>query len=170
MMNGDDNEWMSPAGASSVLRRSERQIRNYAAQKRIRTRRRGPGGRVEYYAADVYALASELQVERDPPQALTAEIVPSTQLAAQVERLHQALRDAEARAERAETALRLLPPPGEAQQWRAELVEAKAIAEGLRSQLAQSQGAGAMAWRLALVALLIALLAVAAVVALALLR
>ncbi len=133
------------------------------------------------------ALAAALQVERDPPQRTTVEIVPSTQLAAQVERLYAELLTAQARAERAETALRLLPPPAEAQAAtaaaRAEAQTARADAqaaqveaaaratvEGLQAQLAQVQGTSAAAWRVALLTLLLALLAVAALVIVTLMR
>lgn len=170
MSYDDTDEWLTPQAAAAVLRRSDRQVRTYAAQKRIRSRRRGPGGRVEYHAGDVRQLAAEMQVERDLPRAETAEIVPAIQLAAQVERLYAALRDAEGRAERAETALRLLPPPAEAQALQTEAAAAKAEAGALREALAEARGSSSTAWRVALLALLIALVAVAAVVALALLR
>ena len=166
----DSEEWLTPQGAAAVLRRSDRQVRTYAAQKRIRQRRRGPGGRVEYYGPDVYALAAELQVERDPPRVETAEIVPAVQLAAQVDRLQAELREQVARAERAETALRLLPPPAEAQAWRSERDAALARAEALADTINELRGANQLWARLAMLALLLALLAVAAVVALALLR
>jgi len=166
----DDNEWMSADGAAATLRRSTRQLRSYAAAGRLRSRRRGPGGRVEYFAGDVYTLASELQSDRSPPRSETVEIVPSTQLAAQVERLQVELRDTLARAERAETALRLLPAPDEAQAWRAERDAAQAEARALREMLAQAKGTGAAWGRVALLALVIALLAVAALVVLALVR
>jgi DNA-binding transcriptional MerR regulator len=166
----DDTEWMSPAGAAATLRRSERQLRNYAQQGKLRTRRRGPGGRVEYLAADVQALAAEMQVERDLPRAETVEIVPSTQLAAQLERLHVALRDAEVRAAQAEQALRLLPPPEEARALQAEAAEARAEVRTLRELLAEARGTSRAAWRVALIALAVALVAVVAVVALALIR
>lgn len=169
-MSDDAEEWMTPAGAAAVLRRSERQIRSYAASGKVRSRRRGPSGRVEYFAPDVHALAAELGSARDVPRVEVAEIVPSYALAQQVERLHAELLAAQDRAARAETMLRLLPPVEEAQALRAERDAARAQAEGLRAQLAQAQGAGSMAWRLALVALLVALVAVGAVVALALVR
>lgn len=165
-----DNEWMSAEGAAATLRRSTRQIRTYAQQGKLRSRRRGPGGRVEYAAADVYALAAELQSERDLPRSETVEIVPSTQLAAQVERLQAELRETIARAERAETALRLLPPPDEAQSWRAERDAALARAEALADTISELRGANRLWGRLALLALVVALVAVVAVVALALLR
>jgi hypothetical protein len=186
-MDTTDDDWLTSAGASALLRRSERQIRSYASAGKVRNRR-GPGGRAEYHAGDVRALAAALQVERDPPQRTTVEIVPSTQLAAQVERLYAELLTAQARAERAETALRLLPPPAEAQAATAaaraetqtaraeaqaaqvEAATARAKVEGLQAALAQQQGTSAVAWRVALLALLLALLAVVALVIVALVR
>lgn len=165
-----EDDWMTAEGAAAVLRRSTRQVRTYAQQRRLRSRRRGPQGRVEYLAADVYALANELGSERDLPRIETAEIVPAVQLANQIERLNEALRDAEVRAAQAEAALRLLPAPGEAQAWRAERDAAKAEAATLRELLAEARGGRSMAWRLALFALAVALLAVGALLVLALLR
>jgi DNA-binding transcriptional MerR regulator len=166
----DTDEWMSSDGAAATLRRSARQIRVYASRGQIRSRRRGPGGRVEYHAGDVYALAAELQSERDLPRADVVEIVPSSQLAAQLERLQAELRDTLARAERAETALRLLPGAEDAHAWRAERDAAQAEARALREMLASARGTGAAWGRVALLALVIALVAVAAVVVLALVR
>lgn len=166
----DDTQWMSAEGAGATLRRSTRQVRTYAQQGRLRSRRRGPQGKVEYLAEDVYTLAAELGSERDPPRVETIEVVPAVQLAAQVERLQAELRETIARAERAETALRLLPAPDEAQAWRAERDAARAEAAALREMLAAARGAGVTWGRVALIALLIALVAVGAVVALALLR
>jgi hypothetical protein len=156
----NDDEWMTAAGAAATLNRSDRQLRTYVQQGKLHTRRRGPGGRVEYRAADVYALASELGPGDTPPRVETAEIVPSSALARRVDELTNALLDAQARAERAETALRLLPPPDEAQAWRVELAEQRAQAQGLRAELAAAQGAGRIAWRL--VAALVALAALLA--------
>ena len=156
----NDDEWMTAQGAAATLNRSDRQLRTYVQQGKLQTRRRGPGGRVEYRAADVYALAAELGPSDAPPRVETAEIVPSSALARRVDELTNALLDAQARAERAETALRLLPPPEEAQAWRAELAEQRATAQGLRAELAAAHGAGRIAWRL--VAALVALAALLA--------
>lgn len=171
MSNGDTaDDWMSSQAAQAVLRRSDRQIRTYAQRGELRTRRRGPGGRVEYYGPDVRALAARLDVERDPARVEVAEIVPAVQLQAQVERLYAQLREAEARAVQAETALRMLPDPAQARQLEAVAAQARAEAEGLRAQLAAAEGAGRAWQRIALLLALVVLLAVAAVVALALLR
>lgn len=166
----NDEEWMSSQAAQAVLRRSDRQIRTYAARGELRTRRRGPGGRVEYHAGDVRALAARLDVESSPARVEVAEIVPAVTLQAQVERLYAQLREAESRAERAETALRLLPAPDQARQLETLATQARTEAEGLRAQLAQAEGAGRAWQRIALLLAVIVLVAVAALVALALIR
>lgn len=150
----EDEDWLSPAAASATLRRSERQIREYARQKRIRTRRRGT--RVEYAASDVRQLAAELQVDRDPPRAESVEIVPAIDLARRVDVLTDALRQAEQRAAAAETALRLLPSPDEARQLRdvakdaqIEAAELRAEVSALKGALGQAQGGEQRAWRAA---------------------
>ena len=91
-------------------------------------------------------------------------------MARRVEELTGALLDAQARAERAEAYLRMLPPPEEAAAWRAELQEARAVAQGLQAQLAAAQGAGRIAWRLVAALVALAALLAVAVVILALLR
>lgn len=170
MSSDDSNEWMSAQAAQAVLRRSDRQIRNYASQGRIKSRRRGPAGRVEYHRLDVEQLAAELRVEHDRPRVEVAEIVPAVQLQATVERLYDQLRDAEQRAERAETALRLLPPPTEARRLEVEAAEARVQVESLRAQLAQSEGTSRAWQRATLILAAVTLAALVAVVLLALLR
>lgn len=161
---------MTAQGAAAILNRSDRQLRTYTTQGRLRTRRRGPGGRVEYHAGDVYRLAAELDPSATPPRVEIAEIVPSSQLARRVEELTNALLDAQSRAERAETALRLLPPPEDAAAWRAERDAARAEVAALRELLAQMKGSSrALVW-ISIALALVAVLAVAAVVVLALVR
>lgn len=161
---------MTAQAAAAVLNRSDRQLRTYAQQGRLRTRRRGPGGRVEYRAADVYALAAELSPDATPPRVEIAEIVPSNELARRVEALTTALLEAQARAERAETALRLLPPPDEARRLAADAEAARADAAALRAELGATRGSARAAWLVAIVALAVTLAAIGIVFVLILTR
>jgi len=170
MSYDDDHDWMTAQAAAAVLNRSDRQIRTYAQQGRIKTRRRGPGGRVEYYRPDVEALAVEIGAAAEPPRASTVEIVPAVQLARRVDELTVQLVEAERRAATLAAALDGGLRPAEAREMQSELARAQAEAEGLRAQLAQATGSTSTAWRVALLALAVALLAVAAVVIIALAR
>lgn len=164
----DDNDWLTPQEAQAVLRRSERQIRNYVTSGSIRAQRRNR--RVMYYRPDVEALATDMRVEEDPPRVEVSNIVPAVQLAAQVERLQAELRETTARAAYLEATLRQLPAPEEARSLQSELATARAQAEGLRAQLEQSKGAGRTWQALTIILAVAVLVAVAAVVFLAVMR
>lgn len=148
---------MSQAATQARLRRSDRQLRRYVEAGTLRTKRT-TGGRVMYRAEDVERLAAGLDTTAGPPPATVAEVVPSSDLARRVEELTGALIDAERRAVAAEAALRLLPPPQEAQALRAEAAEARAEAEGLRRLLQAVEGGARRAWAVAAVLLVLVVL------------
>lgn len=151
------DEWLTQAATQVRLRRSDRQLRRYVEGGQLRTKRTA-GGRVLYHGGDVARLAGQLDLEAGPPPAAVTEIVPSSDLSRRVEELTGALIDAERRAVAAEAALRLLPPPHEAQAWRAERDAAKAEAEGLRALLTEVKGQSNRAWIVSYVLLALVLL------------
>lgn len=152
-----DSDWLTQAATQARLRRSDRQLRRYVESGALRTKRTA-GGRVLYRAEDVARLAGQLDAEAGPPPAAVAEIVPSSDLARRVEELTDALIAAERRAVAAEAALRLLPPPQEAQALKAEAAQARAEADGLRALLGEVQGGARRAWLVAAVLLVLVLL------------
>jgi hypothetical protein len=86
-----DEHYMSGKQAQARLNRSERQVRNYAADGRLRTRRRA--GRVEYHAGDVDKLAAALRPETPEPQ---TDIMPAGELLNHIRDLEGRLQQASA--------------------------------------------------------------------------
>ncbi len=84
-----DETWLSVSDAAAILRLSQRQVHRYGVAGRIKTRR--AGARIVYLAADVAALADEMQVAHRPPPRSTALTPEARAYLAQVQANQQAI-------------------------------------------------------------------------------
>lgn len=144
-----DDEYISGKAAQQRLHRSERQVRNYAAAGRIRSRR--AAGRVGYHAGDIDRLAGELLTEGDQAE---TQIMPPGPLLERIRELERQLVEA----------------AGQVGYLRGLLEETTKDRDQARRQLVDTQASGRRPWLVAGVAILLVALLAGAVVALILIR
>ena len=158
-----NDEWFNAAEAQAYVNRTDRQLRRYAQQGRVRTRKRG--GRVEYARADLDELRDALPDDPEPRGG--QQIVPAGELLSYVERLQAELQQSAAREGylRAQLEQRLALPDERA--LRDDLAAERQRRAAIEAELQQMRGGRRVAW---LVAIVLAVLLIGAIVYLILIR
>lgn len=158
-----NDEWFNAAEAQAYVNRTDRQLRRYAQQGRVRTRKRG--GRVEYARADLDQLRDTLPDDPEPRGG--QQIVPAGELLSYVERLQAELQQSAAREGylRAQLEQRLALPDERA--LRDDLAAERQRRAAIEAELQQMRGGRRVAW---LVAIVLAVLLIGAIVYLILIR
>jgi DNA repair exonuclease SbcCD ATPase subunit len=148
----DANDWYTVEEAARALQRSTRQVRRYADDGRIKTKR-STSGRVLFYVPDVTALRHELDIDESsppPPPKPRVEVIQQQerleflayirerdkQLAELQTRMEQALIEAGRLRGKLES-YNLLPE--DVQALREELASVKAERDELRRRLEQAE-------------------------------
>ena len=152
-----NDEWLGAAAAQDYIGRTDRQLRRYASQGRVRTRKRG--GRVEYAKADLDQVR-ETNAD-DPEPRNTQQIVPAGELMGYVRELQEALQQSAAREGylRAQLEQRLALTDERA--LRDEIAAERQHRAAIEAQLQQARGGRRTAW---VVAIVLALLLIGAIV------
>lgn len=88
-----NDEWINATEAQAYIGRTDRQLRRYAQQGRVRTRKRG--GRVEYARADLDLVRESMP--DDPEPRGNQQIVPAGELLGYVRELQEQLQQSAAR-------------------------------------------------------------------------
>ncbi len=88
-----NDEWINATEAQAYVGRTDRQLRRYAQQGRVRTRKRG--GRVEYARADLDLVRESMP--DDPEPRGNQQIVPAGELLGYVRELQEQLQQSAAR-------------------------------------------------------------------------
>lgn len=158
-----NDEWLNAAESQAYVNRTDRQLRRYAQQGRVRTRKRG--GRVEYARADLDELRDALPDDPEPRGG--QQIVPAGELLSYVERLQAELQQSAAREGylRAQLEQRLALPDERA--LRDDLAAERQRRAAIEAELQQMRGGRRVAW---LVAIVLAVLLIGAIVYLLLIR
>ena len=158
-----NDEWLGATAAQDYIGRTDRQLRRYASQGRVRTRKRG--GRVEYAKADLDQVR-ETNAD-DPEPRNTQQIVPAGELMGYVRELQEALQQSAAREGylRAQLEQRLALTDERA--LRDEIAAERQHRAAIEAQLQHARGGRRTAW---LVAILLALLLIGAIVYVVLIR
>ena len=151
-----NDEWFNAAEAQAYVNRTDRQLRRYAQQGRVRTRKRG--GRVEYARADLDELRDALPDDPEPRGG--QQIVPAGELLSYVERLQAELQQSAAREGylRAQLEQRLALPDERA--LRDDLAAERQRRAAIEAELQQMRGGRRVAW---LVAIVLAVLLIGAI-------
>lgn len=160
-----DDQWVSAHTAAARLKRTERQLRRYAQAGRVRSRL--SGARVQYNAADVEQLATELHQDERPNVEVTEILAPSV-LLDHIRSLETAIVTSKQREGNLETELARRPSPEEHQAIVTALTEERSDRKVLehelttaRAQLGEAKTNQQRLWR-ALAALLIVIVVLAA--------
>lgn len=158
-----NDEWLNAAESQAYVNRTDRQLRRYAQQGRVRTRKRG--GRVEYARADLDQLRDALPDDPEPRGG--QQIVPAGELLSYVERLQAELQQSAAREGylRAQLEQRLALPDERA--LRDDLAAERQRRAAIEAELQQMRGGRRVAW---LIAIVLAVLLIGAIVYLLLIR
>ncbi len=88
-----NDEWINATEAQAYIGRTDRQLRRYAQQGRVRTRKRG--GRVEYARADLDLVRESMPDDPEPRGG--QQIVPAGELLGYVRELQEQLQQSAAR-------------------------------------------------------------------------
>lgn len=158
-----NDEWLNAAESQAYVNRTDRQLRRYAQQGRVRTRKRG--GRVEYARADLDTLREGFPDDPEPRGG--QQIVPAGELLSYVERLQAELQQSAAREGylRAQLEQRLALPDERA--LRDDLAAERQRRAAIEAELQQMRGGRRVAW---LIAIVLAVLLIAAIGYLLLIR
>ena len=152
-----DDEWVSAPEAQAYVNRTDRQMRRYAQQGRVRTRKRG--GRVEYARADLENIRDAMGDDTAPRG--NQQIVPAGELMGYVRELQEQLQQSAAREGylRAQLEQRLALP--DERLLRDELATEREHRKTLEAELRQLRSGQRIRWGI------IAILAVLLVIAIA---